>query len=74
MWLARALLFSTIELSQLNMSRLRALESHIPGYILIGLNPMDLPRLNRNSALNGGALVSVEFPNGEYWSNAAWPS
>jgi len=57
----------------LNMSRLRVLESHIPGHSHIGLDPMDLSRLNRNSAVNCGALVSLEFPSAKHWSNAAWP-
>jgi hypothetical protein len=36
-------------------------------------SPMGLRRLQRKSALNRGAPVSVEFVNRTHWSNAAWP-
>jgi len=35
---------------------------------------MDLPRVQRKSALNRGVPISLEFMSGMYWSNAAWPA
>ena len=35
---------------------------------------MDLPRVQRKSALSRCASISVEFVSGKYWSNAAWPA
>jgi hypothetical protein len=35
---------------------------------------MDLPRVQRKSALNHCASISGEFVSGKYWSNAAWPA
>jgi len=37
-------------------------------------DPMDLQGLQRKSALNCSAPISVELANGEHWSNAAWPA
>jgi hypothetical protein len=35
---------------------------------------MNLQRLQRKSALNRSAPISVEFVSGKQWSNAAWPA
>jgi len=35
---------------------------------------MDLPRVQRKSALKRSARISVEFVSGKHWSNAAWPA
>jgi hypothetical protein len=37
-------------------------------------NPVDLPRVQRKSALNRGAPISMEFVSGKHGSSAAWPS
>jgi hypothetical protein len=33
---------------------------------------MDLPRVQRKSALKRSARSSVKFVSGKHWSNAAW--
>jgi hypothetical protein len=38
------------------------------------VHPMDWQALRRKSAMNRGVSVFVEFVDGSYWSNAAWPS
>jgi hypothetical protein len=35
---------------------------------------MGLQGLQRKSALNCGASISVEFADGKHWSKAAWPA
>jgi hypothetical protein len=37
-------------------------------------NPMDLPRVQRKSALNRDVPIAVEFVSGKHGSSAAWPA
>jgi hypothetical protein len=42
--------------------------------LFLWFDPMDLPGLQRKSALNRNVPIAVELANGEHWSNAAWPA
>jgi hypothetical protein len=42
--------------------------------LFLWFDPMDLPGLQRKSALNCNVPMAVELANGEHWSNAAWPA
>jgi hypothetical protein len=42
--------------------------------LFLWFDPMGLQGLQRKSALNCSAPISVELANGEHWSNAAWPA
>jgi hypothetical protein len=64
MWLARRLPISCL-------SALRTLRSQAFFHLF---NLMGLQRLQRKSALNCSAPISVEFAKGKHWSNAAWPA